>query len=155
MNCVKNYWWNVHKQHAYRSDPKKHEQLLNNGKHHRHHQLVSQTCLSAMVILNPFWKRTKAWRQVAEVHCMGLGIPVWEVMAMLDTDFTSDPQTCVEDEDFSNDMKERCIRAGVGEKAHKVVGQTWRSPDVSDENNVFLSQRCLPWHRSTPPSYTG
>ena len=43
---------------------------------------------------------------------------------MLDTDFTSDPQTCVEDEDFSNDMKERRIRAGVGEKAYKVVGQT-------------------------------
>ncbi len=124
MNCVKNYWWNVHKQHAYRSDPKKHEQLLNNGKHRGRHQLVSQTCLSAIVILNPFWKCTKARRQAAEVHCVRLGIPVWEVIAMLDTDFASDPQTYVEDEDFSDDMKERRIRAGVGEKAYKVVGQT-------------------------------
>jgi len=90
-----------------------------------------------MVILNPFWKRTKAWRQAAKVHCVGLGISVWEVMAMLDTDFVSDPQTCVEDRDFSDDMKERCIWAGIGEKAHKVIGQTWRSPDVSDENNIL------------------
>jgi len=41
---------------------------------------------------------------------------------MLDTDFTSDPQTYVEDKDFSDEMKERRIRAGIGEKAHKVVG---------------------------------
>jgi len=90
-----------------------------------------------MVILNLFRKHTKARRQVAEVHCIELGIPVQEVMAMLDTDFVSDPQTCVEDRDFSNDMKERCIWAGIGEKAHKVIGQTWRSPDVSDENNIL------------------
>ena len=43
---------------------------------------------------------------------------------MLDTDFASDPQTYMEDQDFSDDMKERRIRAGVGEKAYKVVGQT-------------------------------
>ena len=53
---------------------------------------------------------------------MGHGIPVREMMAMLDTDFTSEPQTYVEDEDFSDKMKERWIRAGVGKKAHKVVG---------------------------------
>jgi len=69
---------------------------------------------------------------VAEVHCAGLSIPVKEVMAMLDTDFVSDPQTCVEDKDFSDDMKERHIRAGIGEKAHMAIGQTWRSTDVSD-----------------------
>ena len=131
-SCVKNYWRNVHKQHAYRNDPEKHEQLLNNGKHRGRRQKVSQSCLSAMVMLNPFWKRTNARRQAAEVHCTGIGIPVKEVMAMLDTDFASDPQTCVEDEDFSDDMKERRIRAGVGEKAHMAIGQTWRSTDVSD-----------------------
>jgi hypothetical protein len=107
------------------------------------------------MMLNRFGKRTRAQRQAAEVHCVGHGIPVREVMAMLDTDFASDPQTCVEDEDFSDEMKERRIRAGVGEKAHKVVGQTWRSPDVSDENDVFLIQSCLPRRRSTPPSYVG
>jgi hypothetical protein len=85
-----------------------------------------------MVMLNPFWKCTNARRQVAEVHCAGLSIPVKEVMAMLDTDFVSDPQTCVEDKDFSDDMKERHIRAGIGEKAHMAIGQTWRSTDVSD-----------------------
>jgi hypothetical protein len=75
-----------------------------------------------MMMLNHFGKRTRVRRQAAEVYCMGHGIPVWEVMAMLDTDFASDPQTCVEDEDFSDEMKERQIRAGIGEKAHKVVG---------------------------------
>lgn len=66
-------------------------------------------------------------------------------MAMLDTDFASDPQTCVEDEDFSDgDMKERRRRAGVGEKAHMAIGQAWRSPDVSLETDIFLLRRCLP-----------
>ena len=73
-------------------------------------------------MLNPFLKHTNAQRQVAKVHCVGIGIPVKEVMAMLDTDFASDPQTCVEDEDFSDNMKERHIRAGIGEKAHMAIG---------------------------------
>jgi hypothetical protein len=85
-----------------------------------------------MVMLNPFWKHTNAWRQAAKVHCVGLSIPVKEVMAMLDTDFVSDSQTCMEDEDFSDNMKKRHIKAGVGEKAHMAIGQTWRSTDVSD-----------------------
>ena len=39
---------------------------------------------------------------------------------------------------------DRHIRVGVGEKAYKVVGQTWRSPNVSDKRDIFLIQRCLP-----------
>ena len=108
-----------------------------------------------MMMLNHFGKHTRVRRQPAKVHCVRYGIPVQEVMAMLDTDFVSNPQTCVDNEDFSNDMKERCIRAGVGKKAHKVIGQTWRSPDVSNKNDVFLIQHCLPQRRSTPPSYIG
>jgi hypothetical protein len=75
-----------------------------------------------MMMLNHFGKHTRARRQAAEVHCVGHGISVREVMAMLDTDFASDPQTYVEDEDFSDEIKERLIRASIGKKAHKVVG---------------------------------
>jgi hypothetical protein len=55
-SCIKNYWRNVHKQHAYRCDPEKHEQLLNNGKHRGRRQLVSRFAYQLYDDVEPFWK---------------------------------------------------------------------------------------------------
>ena len=52
-------------------------------------------------------------------------------MAMLDTDYASEAQTCGSDTDVS-DITERRAKAGLGRAARKVSGYEWRNPDVSE-----------------------
>ena len=49
-------------------------------------------------------------------------------------DFASEPHTSVLDPDsnFSEDLEERRIKAGVAAKAWVTIGLAWRSPDVSE-----------------------
>jgi len=49
-------------------------------------------------------------------------------------DFASEPHTSVSDpdSDFSEDLEERRIKAGVAAKAWVTIGLAWRSPDVSE-----------------------
>jgi hypothetical protein len=49
-------------------------------------------------------------------------------------DFASEPHTSVSDldSDFSEDLEERWIKAGVAAKAWVTIGLAWRSPDVSE-----------------------
>ena len=56
------------------------------------------------------------------------------MVGIIDTDFTSEPHTSVSDPDsnFSEDLKERRIKAGVAAKAWVTIGLAWRSPDVSE-----------------------
>jgi len=51
-------------------------------------------------------------------------------MAMIDTDYASEPQGCGPEDELSDDMKERRANAGLGHVANKNVGLAWRSPDV-------------------------
>ena len=55
-------------------------------------------------------------------------------MGIIDTDFASEPHTSVSDpdSDFSEDLEERRIKAGVAAKAWVTIGLAWRSPDVSE-----------------------
>lgn len=61
-----------------------------------------------------------------------MGIPLKEVIAMLNTDYVSEAQTCGLDTDVSDSTTERCMKAGLGQTAKKVVGLKWRSPDISE-----------------------
>jgi hypothetical protein len=61
-----------------------------------------------------------------------MGIPLKEAIAMLDTDYASEAQTCGSDTDVLDSTTERRVKAGVGQTAKKVVGLEWRSPDVSE-----------------------
>ena len=62
-------------------------------------------------------------------------------MAMLDTDYASEPHTCAEDADLSEDTKERRMKTGLGYKAKKTVGYQWRSPDVSDKKYLSALEK--------------
>lgn len=53
-------------------------------------------------------------------------------MAMLDTDYVSEAQTCESDTDIS-DIMDRCTKVGLGHAARKVSGYKWRNPDVSEK----------------------
>jgi hypothetical protein len=61
-----------------------------------------------------------------------MGIPLKDAIAMLDTDYASEPQTCGSDTDISDSTTDRRMKAGLGQTAKKVVGLEWRSPDVSE-----------------------
>ena len=71
--------------------------------------------------------------------CAEIQIPVAEAMAMIDTNFASDVQTCESDLDFTGSMiMEQRFKAGLGEASKMAVGLTWRSPDVSVTVDVYL-----------------
>jgi hypothetical protein len=55
-------------------------------------------------------------------------------VGIIDTDFASEPHTSVSDpdSDFSEDLEERRIKAGIAAKAWVTIGLAWRSPDVSE-----------------------
>jgi len=53
-------------------------------------------------------------------------------MAVIDTDFATEGQTCVPDTELSEStITTCCIKAGVAPTAKMNVGLAWRSPDVS------------------------
>jgi hypothetical protein len=81
---------------------------------------------------------TNARRQAARVVCEDTGIPLNDAMAMLDSDYASEAQTCGTDTDASESMKQRRTNAGLGQSAKKVVGPEWRSPDVSEGKDAFM-----------------
>jgi len=51
-------------------------------------------------------------------------------MAMLDTDYASEPMS---DYVHADDLDERRIKSGAGDGANMLVGLDWRSADVSKE----------------------
>jgi hypothetical protein len=61
-----------------------------------------------------------------------MNIPIDDAMAMLDTDYASEAQTCGSDTEVSDSTMDRRINAGLGQTGKKVVGFEWRSPDVSE-----------------------
>lgn len=67
-----------------------------------------------------------------------MDIPLNDAMAMLDTDYASEAQTCGSDTDASESMVDRRKNAGLGQTAKKVVGFEWRSPDVSEKEDMFM-----------------
>jgi len=69
-----------------------------------------------------------------------MNIPLDDMMAMLETDYASEAQTCGSDTDLSESTVDRRIKAGLGQTVKKVVGFEWRSSDVSERWNVFMSQ---------------
>ena len=78
-------------------------------------------------------QRTNTRRQAAKDFCEGMDIPLEDAMAMLDTDYASEAQTCGSDTDVSVSTVDRCVKAGLGQTAKKVIGFEWRSPDVSED----------------------
>jgi len=53
-------------------------------------------------------------------------------MAVIDTDFAMEGQTCVPNTELSEStITTRCIKAGIAPTAKMNVGLAWRSPDVS------------------------
>lgn len=77
-------------------------------------------------------QRTNTRRQAARGFCEDMCIPLNDAMAMLDTDYASEAQTCGSDTDVSESTIDRRVTAGLGQTAKKVVGFEWRSPDVSE-----------------------
>jgi hypothetical protein len=73
-------------------------------------------------------------------------------MAILDTDYASEAQTCGLDTDGLDSTIDRRVKAGLGQSAKKVIGLDWRSPDVSQGYHFFgtSSLTCL---SSTSPSF--
>jgi len=61
-----------------------------------------------------------------------MGIRLEDVMAMLDTDYASEAQTCGSDTDVSDSTMDRRAKVGLGHTARKVVGYKWRNPNVSE-----------------------
>jgi hypothetical protein len=59
-----------------------------------------------------------------------MGIPIKDMIAMLDTDYASKAQTCGSDIELSDSTVDRQTRAGLGQVGKKAVGLEWRSPDV-------------------------
>jgi hypothetical protein len=53
-------------------------------------------------------------------------------MAMLDSDFASEPHSCGPESSISEDLKQRHTKAGLGVAAKMLVGLQWRDPDVSE-----------------------
>ena len=82
------------------------------------------------------WTNTR--RQAARVFCEDTGIPLKDAMAMLDTDYASEAQTCGSDTDDSESTSDRRVNVGLGQTAKKLVSLEWRSPDVSDGPNAYM-----------------
>jgi len=91
------------------------------------------------ITLKKFLQHTKARRQAAREFCEEMSIPLNDAMAMLDTDYASEPQTCGEDTDVSEDTADRRAKADLGPRAMKLVGLEWRNPDMSErQTNLGL-----------------
>jgi hypothetical protein len=88
-------------------------------------------------------QRTNTRRQAARKFCEGMSIPPKDAMAMLDTDYASEVQTCGSDTDVSDSIAKRRTEAGLGQTAKKVVGLEWRSPDVSEGKNALMLRNLL------------
>jgi len=97
--------------------------------------------------LNKSFQCTNSCRQAAKDFCEEKGIPLKEVMVMLDTDYASEAQSYGSDIDLLADITDRCVKVGLGEKVNKVTGFEWRSPDVSKEHILFIHQ-ILTWSSS-------
>src|SRR5882757_10755005 len=94
MDCIKTYWRNVHKQFLLRSDPDKYAKTLDTVRLCARHQGVRISFVVNSISLNRNLQRTNTCRQAARVFCRDMGIPLNDVMAMLDTDYASKAQTC-------------------------------------------------------------
>jgi hypothetical protein len=68
-------------------------------------------------------------------------------MAMLNTDFATEPQTCGEDPSLPEELRGRRAKAGLASTAKQAVGLEWRSPDVSI---VIISRDCLEYTHLRP-----
>ena len=90
------------------------------------------------ISLNRDLQRMNTRRQAARVFCGDMGIPLDDAMAMLDTDYASEAQTCGLDTDVSESMAKRRTNVGLGQSAKKVVGFEWRSPDVSEGGDAYM-----------------
>jgi hypothetical protein len=55
-----------------------------------------------------------------------------EAIAMVDSDFASEPHSCGHKSEMSEDMKHWHTRAGLGVAAKMSIGLEWRDPDVSE-----------------------
>jgi hypothetical protein len=77
-------------------------------------------------------QRTNIRRRAAEDFCEEMGIPIQEAMAVIDTDYASEPQTCGVETDDAQTTAHRHAKAGLGQTARKLIGPEWRIPDVSE-----------------------
>ena len=58
-------------------------------------------------------------------------VPLEDAMAMLDTDYASEAQTCLSDAELLDDSKNRHTRAGLADTANKAIGIKWQTLDMS------------------------
>ncbi len=138
VDCVKTYWRSIHKQFLLQSNPEKYAKTLDTIRLCRRHQGVrTDSPLLAVKYLENLLQRTNTCRHTAKDFCADMDIPLNNAMAMLDTDYASEPQTCGSDTEDSDSTADRRVKAGLGQDAKKVVGFEWRSPDVSKES-IFL-----------------
>ncbi|KAI0282679.1 hypothetical protein BC826DRAFT_1110691 [Russula brevipes] len=112
VECVKIYWCNVHKQATLREDQERYHKTLDSSRLHGRRQA-----------------HTRARRQAAKDNCIAKGISFSEAVAIIDTDFASEPRTCGSDTDASEDTANRRLKAGLGDGSKKSIGLEWRSPD--------------------------
>ncbi len=61
-------------------------------------------------------------RQATQDSCEGMGIPIKDAMAMLNTDYTSEARTCRSDTEFLDSTVDRQVRASLGQATRKVIG---------------------------------
>jgi hypothetical protein len=138
-DCVKTYWRNIHKQFLLRRDPEKYAKTLDAVRLCGCHQGMRICPYISLGMLNNPLQCMNTCRQAARDFCEGTGIPLSNAMAMLDTDYASEAQTCGSDTDISDSTVDRRMKAGLGQVAKKVIGFKWRSPDVSKGyNSLYL-----------------
>lgn len=131
-DCVKTYWRNIHKQYLLRRDPEKYAKTLDTGRLRGRRQGVRNSFFMSGKVVNEQLQRTNIRRQAARAFCKDKNISIDDVMAMLDTDYASEPQSCGSDTDISDSTVDRRVKAGLGQEAKKSIGFEWRSPDVSE-----------------------
>ncbi|KAG1774331.1 hypothetical protein EV702DRAFT_1200579 [Suillus placidus] len=112
IQCMKDYFRNIHKQAMCRSDASKAQKAEQKKEHGR------QRARRAAV--------TKSRRATAVIYEKETGRE--GVVAMIDTDFASDVLSYSED-DLSEDTLTRWAKSGAGNSANMVVGLEWRSID--------------------------
>lgn len=134
-DCVKTYWRNIHKQFLLRRDPDKYAKTLDTVRLRGRRQGIRTCHYISDGMFNDPLQRTNTRRQAAKDFCEGMDIPLKDAMAMLDTDYASEAQTCGSDTDMSSSTVDRRVKAGLGQTAKKVVGFEWQSPDVSKQFN--------------------
>jgi len=78
-------------------------------------------------------QHTNTHRQAVRDFYENIGIPLKDMMAMLDMDYASEAQTCGSDTDVLESTTDWRVKVGLGQMVKKVVGMEWRSPDVSED----------------------